>query len=206
MNKIIISENFLNELKIKKNTHAKESGFSEVYVGDNWVKKLSIDDKYSKQDLLQFRVMSKNPSIFPETKIKKLKDGTIIILQKKVDVSEQNNIYLKVANAHDPLLHPHSYDFDMFLNSIAQNGLNESINDEFKSQIVNMRKKYYENAIINRYVEYVALANKLYRLTRKYTIFRRFQMDLHSLNFGLDAQGNIKIIDFISDRPRWGKY
>ena len=188
---IIISETFLNELSIKKNPMASPSAVSTVYLGDKWVKKfknknIKTGRSYSKEELLQYKIMEENPDVFPITKVKQSKTGETIILQKKVNIERQQGIYIAIAEKLQ------GFNFKDFLEKIANRGMS---NDPLYLQFIKETGENLGERLCLYFEQYIYLAVRLHELRQKYKI--EYSADLHSQNFGLDGE-KIKIIDFLS--------
>lgn len=201
--KVIVSESVLNELQTRKNPR-KTGAESQAYLGSNWVKKFAHGGEYNEENLLQYELMEENPDIFPETRIKTMNNGSIIVLQRKVDVSVQEQMWEKVSRAY----HWRQFNttFRTLLEGIAEQGLTSEWQEIIDWQIQYMRdneiglhdiRNYDANQIIGWFQEYINLCNNLHEITKNDFVLKRYQMDLHDENFGLDG-GKLKIIDFIS--------
>lgn len=180
MKKILISEKILKELQTRRNDSFDYSAYSNVYFGDNWVKKFSYSEDYSEVEMCQFKLMAANPDIFPETRIKKLKKGTLI-LQRKINVDIATKIY-------DVVSYPIN-DFRGFLEDIAREGIDEDI-----SEIIEL------NRVNKWFMAFVEIVLKLHKLLQEKPCRFPHRIDLHNENFGIE-NGKLKIIDFLAPRP-----
>lgn len=197
---VIISENLLQELNVRVNDGGHCSANSKVFLGDKWVKKIPISGQYSNKELTQYEIMAKHSDIFPKTKILKYPGCRTLILQQKLNVAAQEEIYEQVEKKFAYKLV--DLTFRTLLERIAQSGLTLEYKSKVDTIFKDMKDKNVSPNIINRFSEYVFLANNLYHLTKQYKQFLPYQMDLHDRNMGLDENGEIKIFDFISNRPR----
>ena len=190
---IIISETLLTELLTKKNLRGEYSSYSSVYLGNNWVKKLSKDGKYPESELAQYKLMSEHPDFFPTTIIRNTKSG-LVILQKKLNIAMAKRIWEDVQYEYNMFNQYTYYNFRSFLEDLAERGANNTIKNIQKVMLQNMNT----NAL-KRFNEYFELSLHLYELRKKNPDVYKYEVDLHDGNYGVDHNGNIKIIDFIVD-------
>jgi len=193
MNKIIISETFLNELLTKHNEMGNESSFSKVYLGDKWVKKISKNDEYPESELAQYKLMEQNPEFFPVTKIKYLNSG-VVILQQKMNVRKAQLIWDQVEYYF--IQYYNRWSFKKFVCNLAEDGLNDVL-EKMMNRVLRDGHRVADTKLKYRFREYLQLSLELHELIKKDSTLKKYYIDLHGENYGLDDNNNLKIIDFI---------
>lgn len=182
------------ELLTKANPTAAPSKVSTVYLGNKWVKKVKnkygkTGENYSKEEMMQFKIMQENPDVFPITKIKQVRNKNNelepLILQQKIDVTKQQGIYISIQENMGNLMH---------LREILETIANLGINDHMR-KIINLIQGRLPERLLNYFNQYVNLSEKLFEIRKKYHL--EYSADLHSQNFGLDGE-KIKVVDFLS--------
>lgn len=186
--KIKLCETILKELSTRKNDAAYNGGSATVYLGDKWVKKIAVLGEFSEANIFQYELMSKNPEIFPTTKIKKFEKG-VVILQKRVDTNSAEKIYYEIQKHLDLFEY---YSFREFLEGIVKEGFIE----EYKYIYTQNWKHFRRIEIGSRFKEIVTLCVKLHDLLKKNPFTGFHRIDLHDENFGVE-DGKLKIIDFM---------
>lgn len=176
--KIIISESMLDELSTKANDKSTVfSGSSTVWFGKNYVKKIPIDGvEFSHVEMVKFKIMTKHPEIFPNTIIRKLSSGTIV-LQKIVNTQAVES---DVSNFIKFKIFDNIKQFARFMNSVAHYGY---VTDY---SIVDLSKSNNQYEVLSKYINLCLLLHKVADL---------LHMDLHDDNWGY-LDGELKIIDF----------
>ena len=202
--KVKISQSIFEALRNKNtNDYDDSSAFSIVYIGNKVVKKIPNDGKYSFEELLQYDVMSQNPDIFPKTTIKKLKNGSTVVIQEKLNTALGKKIYEEIQVEIESVVAslngviPSSvddelFDFRKFLEDVAMFGISQEAKKYFPTilkqidKTTKTAKKYF--------YRFYEIANEIHKLKLKFPRLR--DADLHSGNFGVDGQGILKIFDF----------
>jgi len=163
MNKIIISETFLNELLTKHNEMGNESSFSKVYLGDKWVKKISKNDEYPESELAQYKLMEQNPEFFPVTKIKYLNSG-VVILQQKMNVRKAQLIWDQVEYYF--IQYYNRWSFKKFVCNLAEDGLNDVL-EKMMNRVLRDGHRVADTKLKYRFREYLQLSLELHELIKK---------------------------------------
>lgn len=202
--KVKISQSIFEALRNKNtNDYDDSSAFSIVYIGNKVVKKIPNDGKYSFEELLQYDVMSQNPDIFPKTTIKKLKNGSTVVIQEKLNTALGKKIYEEIQveiesvvaslnGVIPPSVDDELFDFRKFLEDVAMFGISQEAKKYFPTilkqidKTTKTAKKYF--------YRFYEIANEIHKLKLKFPRLR--DADLHSGNFGVDGQGILKIFDF----------
>lgn len=188
-------EDILKELQTSQNDLKDGSASSDVYIGKNWVKKVSNDGKYSHQEMLQFELMTKYPKIFPKTIIRK-NNGKVVILQQKVNVEKAVELYRELISSCGCGLEGSIKSFRTFLEHIAVKGDSFLIKTTMKCYIDILIKNHKQRLIGNLKL-FINAAARLHQVLKQNNIHTDSVVDLNINNFGFDEHNNLKIIDFL---------
>ena len=139
--------------------------------------------------------MEQNPQFFPATKIKYLNSG-VVILQEKLNVDSAKKIWYEVQYYFKQYYN--IWSFKQFVSDLAEEGLTDVLEEMMKRvlrdghRVANTKLKY-------KFREYVQLSLALHELIKKDGTLKKYDVDLHGENYGLDRNNKLKIIDFIID-------
>lgn len=175
--KVIISKNILTELKIYPNQNITKGSFSDVYVGNKWVKKISRKKNgYSQEELDVFELMEIYPNFFAETKIINKK----LVIQKKLDTKKIESFFSDLQI---------TIQFIDFLEKIFEKGFweNKEQHDFFLKLIEPELKTMF-----NKFVQFAIEFNQ--KLYRRFKSISSYHPDINSGNWGMDGD-NLKLLD-----------
>lgn len=199
MKTIFISESTLNEILKIVNANDDSSASSNVFFGKRFVKKVAQKGEISEGEFLQYKAMEQFPEFFPKTMVKKLKDGTIVILQERLDTTKIISIYDKLDYILSTKFHT---DLRMFLQSIAGKKISQ---DEIYETINFFKKNYDEYYDSYEYlIQFIKIAQKVGDIISSNSAFG--VADLHSGNFGVNSNWQIKCFDFQNPIVKYNKH
>jgi hypothetical protein len=199
MKTIFISESTLNEILKIVNANDASSASSNVFFGKRFVKKVAQKGEISEGEFLQYKAMEQFPEFFPKTMVKKLKDGTIVILQERLDTTKIISIYDKLDYILSTKFHT---DLRMFLQSIAGKKISQDEIDETINFFKKNYDKYYDS--YDYLIEFIKIAQKVGDIISSNSAFG--VADLHSGNFGVNSNWQIKCFDFQNPIVKYNKH
>lgn len=175
--KIIVSENIITELKTYPNQNITRGSFSNVYVGNKWVKKISRKPNgYSQEELDVFELMENYPNFFAETKVINKK----LVIQKKIDTKTIQSFFSdfpKTSELIDFL--DRTFEKGFWENKVEHDFFLKTIDSKFKE-------------IFDKFVLFAIDFNKT--LYRRFKNISRYEPDINLGNWGMDGD-NLKLLD-----------
>ena len=164
----------------------EDGGYHDIFdIDPDWILKMPKKAEYSISDFdKHIKVMLEFPEIFPQ--VKRLSKKRAVI--EKLDTQKAKDEIKYITNVLAKEYNEYEGERSMEVFTFTERWIIDSI---FQSNFLKKLLVRANDEICSRWLTFINLIDltfKNYELTN--------ELDLHSGNFGIDKQGNIKLLDF----------